>query len=270
MPLSHIVVLALVQGLTEFLPVSSSGHLILVPILLGWPDQGLAIDVASHVGTLAAVLAYFWRDVWRMLAGLARLARGKVDPGARLVGLLLAATLPALLVGLAVERFAGTALRHVEVVAWTMLAFAVALFLADRLGGVRRRLEGMALGQAILIGIAQVLAFVPGTSRSGITMVAGRLLGFERGEAARFSFLLSIPAILAAGLWEGLHLARTANPDLLGAALLTALFAAIAGFLAIALLMAWLRRFGFLPFVIYRLIFGAVLLYLVRAGILPA
>lgn len=270
MPLSHILVLALVQGLTEFLPVSSSGHLILVPILLGWPDQGLAIDVASHVGTLAAVLAYFWRDVGRMLTGLGRLARGQLDQGGRLVGLLLAATIPALIVGFAVERFAGTALRHVEVVAWTMIVFAVVLYAADRIGGVRRRLEQMVLPQAVAIGLAQVLAFVPGTSRSGITMVAGRLLGFERTEAARFSFLLSIPAILAAGLWEGLHLFRDSEPGLLGAALLTALFAAIAGFLAIALLMAWLRRFGFVPFVIYRLIFGAVLLYLVYAGIVPA
>ncbi|MFO1058359.1 MAG: undecaprenyl-diphosphate phosphatase [Dongiaceae bacterium] len=270
MPLTHIIVIALVQGLTEFLPVSSSGHLILVPILLGWPDQGLAIDVASHVGTLAAVLAYFWRDVARMLAGLGSLARGRLDSGGRLVGLLLAATVPALVVGFLVEHFVGTALRHVEVVAWTMLVFAVVLYVADRVGGIGRRLETMKLGQAILIGLAQVLAFVPGTSRSGITMVAGRLLGFERTEAARFSFLLSIPAIVAAGLWEGRKLLHDAEPGLLGAALLTALFSAVAGFLAIALLMAWLRRFGFVPFVIYRLIFGALLLYLVYSGALPS
>jgi len=212
------------------------------------------------------VLAYFWRDVGRMIAGLGRLARGRVDEGGRLLLLLLVATVPAVAIGYLDARYVGTALRNVEVVAWAMIAFAIVLFVADRIGPRRRRLEEMRFGQAIIIGVAQVLAFVPGTSRSGITMVAARLLGYQRTEAARFSFLLSIPAIAGAGLLEGAKLVREADAAMLDAALLTVVLSAIFGFLAIAVLMAWLRRFGFVPFVIYRLIFGVVLLYLVYSG----
>ena len=206
MPLLHIVVLALVQGITEFLPISSSGHLILVPGVTGWPDQGLVIDVSAHVGTLIAVVVYFWRDIGRMLAGLGRVLggrRGRMDDGARLAFNILIATLPALAIGFAVQHFLGDRLRSMHVVAWTMIVFGVVLYVADRVGLTVRRVEHMGMGQALAIGVAQTLAFVPGTSRSGITIVAARLFGYERAEAARFSFLLSIPAILAAGLLEG-------------------------------------------------------------------
>jgi undecaprenyl-diphosphatase len=263
MSLFQVVVLSVVQGLTEFLPVSSSGHLILVPALTGWPDQGLAVDVASHVGTLAAVLVYFWRDVGRMAAGIVRLGRGRADGGARLAGLLLIGTLPALVVGYLVDKYLAAGLRTMEVVAWTMIGFAGVLYLADRVGSSFRRLEHVTVGHALIIGLAQVLAFVPGTSRSGITMVAGRLLGFERVEAARFSFLLSIPAIAAAGLWKGYGLLETADAATIDAALWTAALSAAAGFMAIAFLMRWFRHYGFMPFVAYRLGLGAVLLYLV-------
>jgi len=262
----QIVVLAIVQGLTEFLPISSSGHLILVPELTGWPDQGLAIDVASHIGTLVAVLVYFWRDIARMLAGLGPLLAGRVDEGGRLVLHLLAATVPALIVGYLIERFAGGALRSMEVVAYTMIGFAVVLYLADRYGPTLKAMEEMRLGHALAIGCAQVIAFIPGTSRSGITMVAARLLGYRRTEAARFSFLLSVPAIAAAGLYEGAKLFEVGNADLIHAALWTALFSALAGLLAIAVLMRWLRRSTFLPFVIYRLLLGGTLLILLSAG----
>jgi undecaprenyl-diphosphatase len=262
----QIVVLAIVQGLTEFLPISSSGHLILVPALTGWPDQGLMIDVASHIGTLIAVLVYFWRDVLRILGGTGRLLGGRLDEGGRLALHLLVATVPALLAGYLVARFAADALRSLEVVAYAMIGFAVVLYLADRYGPMLRRVEQMPLGHALLIGCAQAIAFIPGTSRSGITMVAARAMGYKRTEAARFSFLLSIPAIAAAGLYEGTKLYQTGDDALIDAALWTGALSAIAGLLAIAVLMRWLQTSTFMPFVIYRLLLGGFLLFLVFSG----
>ncbi len=273
MPLFHIVVLALVQGITEFLPISSSGHLILVPGVTGWPDQGLVIDVAAHVGTLLAVLVYFWRDVAGMLMGLGRLASGRaatgrlvagrVDEGARLALNIAIATLPALAIGFAVQHFLGDRLRSIHVVAWTMIGFGIVLYLADRIGLTVSRLEHMTMGQALVIGIAQTLAFVPGTSRSGITIVAARLFDYERAEAARFSFLLSIPAIAAAGLLEGYKVVQAGDWGQLHDAALTAGFSALAGFAAIAFMMRWLRSGNFTIFVVYRLLLGVALLYLI-------
>lgn len=158
MPLLHIVVLALVQGITEFLPVSSSGHLILVPGITGWPDQGLAIDVAAHLGTLLAVLVYFWRDVLAMLRGLGRLLQGRVDDGARLALHIAIATLPALAIGFLVQHFLGDQLRSIHTVAWTMIVFGIVLYLADRIGFTVSRLTHMSWSQALVIGIAQTLA----------------------------------------------------------------------------------------------------------------
>jgi undecaprenyl-diphosphatase len=270
LPLLPILVLSVVQGATEFLPVSSSGHLILVPSLTGWPDQGLAIDVAAHLGTLLAVLVYFWRDVGRMGLGLFRMALGRVDAGGRLVVFLLVATVPALAVGYVFDRYFSASLRDPQIVAWALIVFGVVLFVADRVGMTIRRMEHMSVGQALVIGAAQVLAFIPGTSRSGITMTAARMLGYERAEAARFSFLLSIPAISAAGLWKGWHLFGEGDPAALQDAAMTAGFSAVAGFLAIAFLMAWLRRATFAPFVGYRIILGAGLLWLIYSGSLGA
>lgn len=263
----QLLVLSVVQGITEFLPVSSSGHLILVPLLTGWPDQGLIIDVATHVGTLVAVLIYFWRDVWKMLVGLVRFAQGRRDQGALLAGYILIGTIPALAVGYVMDRYVGDGLRSMEVVAWAMVGFAAVLYTADRTGLMVRRIEHIGFGHAFIIGLAQAVAFIPGTSRSGITMVAARLLGYERADAARFSFLLSIPAICAAGLWEGLKLFESSSPGLLADALTVSIMAGIAGIIAIAGLMAWLRRATFTPFVIYRLVFGAFLLSIVYFGV---
>jgi len=265
----QIVVLAIVQGVTEFLPVSSSGHLILVPYATDWPDQGLAVDVAAHVGTLAAVFAYFWRDIWHLIVGFGRLCLGHRDTAGRLDGngllavYIVIATVPALLVGYLIYRNLGDGLRSVELVAWTMIAFAVVLYAADRLGMTVRRLDDMRLGHAVVIGCAQAIAFLPGTSRSGITMVAARLFGYQRTDAARFSFLLSIPAIAAGGVLEGYELWQTGSSDAMRDAVATGVLSAIAGLAAIAVLMAWLRRSTFTPFVIYRLLLGAVLLYFV-------
>lgn len=270
MPILHILVLSIIQGATEFLPISSSGHLILVPFFTGWADQGLAIDVAAHIGTLLAVLVYFWRDVWRMAVGVRQLLRGRLDAGGRLMLFLLAATVPALACGLLVDRYFSESLRNPLVVAWTLIGFGVVLYLADRIGMTVNQIKHMNLAQALVIGFAQVLAFIPGTSRSGITMTAARLLGYERGEAARFSFLLSIPAIAAAGLWKGRELIAQSDAATLQSAALTLVFSAIAGFVAIAVIMAWLRRAGFTPFVVYRLLLGGFILWMLYSGQLGA
>ncbi len=266
MPILHILVLAIIQGATEFLPVSSSGHLILVPYATGWADQGLAIDVAAHLGTLLAVLVYFWRDVRQMLVGLWRLLFGRMDDGGRLALFLLAATIPALAVGYLVDQYFSDVLRNPLIVAWALIGFGVVLYVADRIGMKINQIKHMTLAQALVIGLVQVLAFIPGTSRSGITITAGRLLGFERGEAARFSFLLSIPAISAAGLWKGRELINGSDAAMLQSAALTLGFSAVAGFVAIAFLMAWLRRASFTPFVGYRILLGGLLLWLIYSG----
>ena len=233
-------------------------------------QRELAIDVAAHVGTLIAVLVYFWRDVGQMAVGTGRLCLGRLDQGGRLALYLVLATIPALAVGYLIDQQLGINLRNPAIVGWALIGFGILLYAADRIGMTIRQIEHMALGHALLIGLAQVLAFIPGTSRSGITMTAGRLLGYERAEAARFSFLLSIPAISAAGVWKGWELYQVGDPSILNDALMTAGFCAVTGFLAIAVLMAWLKRAGFGPFVVYRLLLGGFVLWLVYSGQLAA
>ncbi|MEC9367805.1 MAG: undecaprenyl-diphosphate phosphatase, partial [Pseudomonadota bacterium] len=201
MPLEQIVVLALVQGITEFLPISSSGHLILIPAITHWKDQGLITDVMVHVGSLAAIIVYFWRDVLAMLRGALHLARLKWSAEARLAVYVAAATVPAVLFGLILKSTGMLdKLRGVEVVAWNALIFGVLLLAADMLGVQKLKLENITFRSAMIIGLAQAMALIPGTSRSGITMTAARFLGYQRAEAARFSFVLGIPAIAGAGL----------------------------------------------------------------------
>jgi undecaprenyl-diphosphatase len=265
----QLVVLAVVQGITEFLPISSSAHLILVPHLTGWPDQGVAIDAASHLGTLAAVLAYFWRDVQKLIVGFLRLVGGRRDGDGRhdrwgLMALyIVIATVPLVLAGLYIERYVGNGLRKMEVIAWTMPIFGVVLYLADRFALTMRRLEQLRFVHAFAIGCAQALALIPGISRSGITMVAGRLLGFERAEAARFSFLLSIPASAAAGALKTFEMIRAGDTAMLHDAAVVAVLSALTGIVAIAFLMAYLRRATFALFAIYRVLLGGFLLYLI-------
>ncbi len=257
MSLLQIVVLALVQGVTEFLPISSSGHLIILPSLTGWPDQGHLVDVAAHVGTLVAVVLYFRHDLAEMLAAAARPGRGPREPGARLLRHLLLATVPIVIAGALLEWFGPDDLmRRVEVVGWATLGFGLVLFAADRTGMTLRRLEHMSGGGALLIGLAQVLALVPGTSRAGITISAARILGFERREAARFSMLLSIPTIIAAGTLAGIEVWRAGDLRLRLDAALVAALSCLAALCSIAILMAWLRRSSFTPFVIYRTAVG--------------
>jgi undecaprenyl-diphosphatase len=258
----QIAVLSIVQGITEFLPISSSGHLILVPALAGWPDQSLIMDVAVHVGTLGAVVFYFWRDVWSMVIGLGRLARGRRrDSGTKLVLLIALGTVPAVIAGFAIKLSgAESAFRSVELVAWTTIGFGILLYIADRFFLRVRRFEHFTWAQAICIGVAQALALVPGTSRSGITMTAARMFGYERQDAARFSMLLAIPTIIGAAVLEGVELAANPEPGLIGQLAIAAALSCAVGVLAIAGLMAWLRRAGFAPFALYRLFLGGALL----------
>jgi len=258
--LVQIVVLALIQGITEFLPISSSAHLILVPALTGWPDQGLVVDVAVHVGTLGAVMVYFHRDLWAMAGGLVRLARGGRSPAAALVGKLAVATLPVVVAGYAVNEFAGGLLRGVEIIAWATIVFAVLLYAVDRIAPAARTIEQVTYGHAFVIGLFQAVALIPGTSRSGITMTAARWFGFARTDAARLSLLMSIPVIVAAGALKGLDLYRAGDTVPSLQALAVAGLAFVIALAAIAAMMAWLRRMTFTPFVIYRLVLGAALL----------
>lgn len=260
--LIHIIVLALIQGITEFLPVSSSGHLILVSKLTPWPDQTLVVDIALHVGTLAAVMVYFHRECWSMVLGVFNLLLFRGGPEARLALYVVVATLPMIPAALYLKDYvAGDFRQGVALIAWTTLGFGLLLYAADRLGLRVRRVEHMTIGAALIIGCAQILALVPGTSRSGITMTAARFLGFERVEAARFSLLLSIPVIIGAGTLAGADLYRMGSVEMNTVTVLAILFSFVSALIAIAVMMRWLRRASFTPFVIYRICLGAGLLY---------
>ncbi len=259
MPIEQIVLLAVVQGLTEFLPVSSSGHLILLPVFSGWADQGLVTDVMVHIGSLFAVIVYFWRDVLRIIAGTFELLRGQKSENSRLALCIAVGTIPAILFGLVLKTYGlTTLLRNVELIAWNAIIFGILMLVADRYGRQEKNIGDFGVKQAIIVGLAQALALIPGTSRSGITMTAARSMGFERTESARFSFLLGIPAIAAAGGLTILDFIETGEGvplDALYAAALTFVSALI----AITFLMRLVGRIGLTPFAIYRFILAAVL-----------
>lgn len=259
--LLHVAVLALIQGLTEFLPVSASGHLAAIPLLTGWAGQTLAVDVAVRVGALGAVVVYFWRDLWMMAVGLFRYFTGRRGTGgAHLAFQVAIGTIPAVVAWGLIDHYLPGSFRGLRVVGWAMLGFGIVLFVADRLGMTIRRVEHLAYGDAIVIGIAQALALIPGTSRSGITMSAGRILGFERVDAARFSMLLSIPALLGVSILKGAELVSRHESLLSGTAITAVALGFGAGLVAISVLMAWLRRSSFTPFVLYRVLVGGALL----------
>lgn len=264
MPLYYLLLVAVIQGITEFLPVSSSGHLILLPNLTGMTDQGQAIDVAVHVGTLAAVVIYFWRDVAVGLGGLPRLMRGRVDtPGAKLALLLIVSTIPVIVAGLILKVTGlSDAMRSVAVIGWTMLVFGIVLYWADQKGPVEKTAEDWTMGDAIKMGLWQVLALIPGTSRSGITITGARMMGYARTDAARLSMLMSIPTIVASGLLLGVEVAGEADAGLARDAGIAALFAFGAALLALVLMMRLLRSVSFTPYVIYRVALGAILIWI--------
>ncbi len=263
MSLWQELLLALIQGLTEFLPISSSAHLILFPRLMGWQDQGLAFDVAVHVGTLAAVLLYFRRDLAKMARDWTRSLAGRaLTPEARLAWGVLLGTIPVGLSGLLFKDVIETTLRSPLVIALATLAFGLLLWWADRRGRRVRDEYSLDWRDILVIGLAQALALIPGTSRSGITITAGLLLGLTRQGAARFSFLLSIPVIALAGLLKTRDLILGEVPLPWTDLLLGAVVSGIVAYLSIHYFLLLLERVGLLPFVIYRLILGTVLLAL--------
>jgi len=262
MDLVQAIVLAVVQGLSEFLPISSSGHLVLIPHFFGWTDQGLAFDVAVHMGTLIALLIYFRQPLLAMaVAWTNSVLRREQTRDSRLAWQLLVATIPVGLVGLVFNDYIEAHLREPLFIACTLSFFGVVMYLADRFGRGTLDEYSVSWGQALMIGCAQALALMPGTSRSGITMTAGRGLGLTRSGAARFSFLLAVPGIAAAGGFEGLKLVTSPNPVDWVPMAVGVVFAALSGIACIHLLIRFIERIGLLPFTIYRLLIAAVIVW---------
>ena len=262
MSLFYLLLVAVVQGVTEFLPVSSSGHLVLLPALTGQADQGLAIDVAAHVGTLLAVVIFFWAEVRVAAGGVPSLLRGRIDTrGAFLALCLIVATVPVVIAGLALKVTGlADAMRSVAVIGWSTIVFALVLYWTDHRGAETRTAPEWTLKHAVIMGLWQVLALIPGTSRSGITISGGRLLGYTRRDAATLSMLMSIPTILASGAVLSLDVMGEADMALLRDAGIAALFSAVAALIALKLMFKLLESVSFTPYVIYRLFLGAALL----------
>jgi undecaprenyl-diphosphatase len=256
------VVLGVVQGLTEFLPISSSGHLILVPYVFGWPDQGLAFDAVMHLGTIAALLGYFRSELIAMVAG---------TMSRRVAVILVAATIPAGLAGLLLGSIVETTLRSPWVIAFSTALWGVVMWGADRRAhpatDTGEALERVSWPQGLSVGVAQALALIPGTSRSGITITTGLLAGLDRATAARFSFLLGIPITGAAGGLKTMQMLKTGVPtDDLGPLIAALLAAFVSGWFAVWFLVSYLKRRSLTPFVIYRLLLAAIIVAVLALG----
>lgn len=258
--LLQAIILGIVQGLGEFLPISSSAHLVLVPWLMGWPYAGLTFDVALHVGSLFAIVAFFWRDWLALLSdGLQR----KNTHEGRMFWYLVLATIPGAIAGYILEDLAETAFRHPLLIGIMLMVMGVILHFADTRSPSTKKLQDMGLRESLLIGISQALAIIPGASRSGVTMTAGRLMGLSRETSARFSFLLATPIIVGAGMKK---LTELTTADLTIPFFTGVMVSAVVGFLAIKFLLQYLARFSYALFVWYRLALGVLVIgiYLVR------
>ena len=262
MEILQIIILALIQGLTEFLPISSSAHLILVPVLTDWPDQGLAFDVAVHAGTLTAVVLYFRKELSRMLVEWFASLKGRLTHDARLAWAVLIGTIPVGLAGLVFKGVIETQLRSPMVIAMATIVFGLLLWYADKTGKRGKDEYGLSLCDVLVIGLAQALALIPGTSRSGITITAALMLGLNRKAAARFSFLLSIPVIFLAGMLETMDYLSAASIEDAQPLLIGALISAVSAYACIHYFLKLLDRIGMMPFVAYRLVLGVVLVVL--------
>ena len=259
----QVIVLAVVQGLTEFLPISSSGHLVLVPSVLGWSDQGLVFDVAVHFGSLGAVCIFFRNDIAALLRGSLNVATGHLEvPESRMAMAIALGTVPAAVAGLLFAGWISDNLRHPGVVVATLAGYGVFLALADRFGRRQRVIAEVRLGDALVIGLAQALALVPGTSRSGVTISAALMLGFQRRDAARFSFLLSAPVILLATLYEVTILLMDGGAVSWGTLAVAAAVSGLVAYASIEFFMRFVTTIGLLPFAIYRLILAALIVVL--------
>lgn len=264
MTIYEIIILAIIQGLTEFLPISSSAHLILPEQILGWKSHGLAFDVAVHVGSLLAVMIYFREDIVRLTAAWFTSGFCKQQSSdSRLAWWVIIGTIPAGLCGFLMKDWIELNARSALIIAITTIIFGLLLWYADAKATQRKTIHQITLKDTLFIGFAQAMAIIPGTSRSGVTMTAGLMLGLDRESAARFSFLLSIPIILAAGLFSGLDLLEAKHQVDWAALIYGAAFSFVAAYLCIHLFLNFISRIGMLPFVIYRLVLGAVLLIFV-------
>ncbi|MGY1603942.1 undecaprenyl-diphosphate phosphatase [Geodermatophilus sp. SYSU D00815] len=267
------VVLGLVQGLTEFLPISSSAHLRIVGEAFGWDDPGAAFTAITQIGTEAAVLLYFRKDIARIVTAwvLSLAGRRRGDPDARMGWLIIVGSVPIAVLGLLFQDRIETTFRDLRLVAIALVAFSLVLFWADRVGRKERELKELTVGHGIAFGFAQAMALLPGVSRSGGTITMGLFLGYTRAAAARYSFLLAIPAVLGSG---GFQTYEALTGDLAGGAIvwgptvLATVIAFVVGFTVIAWLLRYLDRGSFTPFVVYRVILGLLLLALVGAGVL--
>ncbi|QBQ54254.1 undecaprenyl-diphosphate phosphatase [Nitrosococcus wardiae] len=263
MELIHILALAILQGLTEFLPISSSAHLILLPVLAGWTDQGIAFDVAVHLGTLTAVITYFRIELTKMARDwLHSLTSSQMIGESRLAWAILLGTVPVGLVGVTLTETTQESLRSPLIIAWSTVGFGLLLAYADSVGKRQRDEYTLSWRDVLFIGLAQVLALIPGTSRSGITITAGLMLGLTREGAARFSFLLAIPVILLAGALAILELLGRTEPVDWGALALGTLVSGLCAYTCIHYFLKFLQRIGMLLFVVYRLLLGGLLFYL--------
>lgn len=266
MPLYHLVLIAMIQGLTEFLPVSSSAHLILLSSLTGLEDQGPVIDVAAHVGTLFAVVIYFWPDVRLALQGFPKVMRGQINsPPARLLIVLAITTVPVIMAGL-IFKLTGLSetLRSITVIGWAMLIFGILLYWVDQRAQNIRKIEVLTWRDALVLGLWQAVALIPGASRSGITITGALWAGFTRTEAARISMLMSVPTILASGTLTAQDLIGGTVP--LRDTLIVVVLSFGAAFIALSLMMRLLNTLSYTPYVIYRILLGLVLLAIGYSG----
>ena len=261
MDVLHALLLAVIQGLTEFLPISSSAHLVLLPIIMQWQDQGVVMDIAAHLGSLFAVIFYFRHDLQKLFNGWSQSLSADNNEQSNLAWLLLWASLPIFIAALIVQAYLIPHLRNAVVIGIASIIFAMLLWLADKLGSRTRENKDLTIKDAILIGIAQAFALIPGASRSGVTMTAGLWLGLTRVEAARFSFLLAIPTILAASLYGVFKV--TQHDFIINWPLAFGVIAcsAIVAFLCIDWFLKVVGKIGMLPFVIYRILLGGILLF---------
>ena len=258
----HAFWLAAIQGITEFLPISSSGHLALVPALFGWPDQGLIFDVAVHVGTLLAVLVYFFRDIKLILGDWIRsLGGGPQTIHSKLAWSIAFATVMVGLAGIALESLVTSVFRNPIAIALTTILFAICMAIADKYGKKTRTIDSIGWKDVLVIGGAQVLALMPGTSRSGVTMSAGLMMGLSRDAAARFSFLMAIPVIALAGIWKGKGLAMHDSVAQWSVLAFAVIVSAGIALLCIHYFLRYLQRFSLMPFVVYRILLGMILLW---------
>lgn len=259
MDIIQVIVLALVQGLTEFLPISSSAHLILVPVISDWPDQGLAFDVAVHAGTLTAVVVYFRKDLKKMVIEWFGSLRGNHTPDSRLAWAVLFGTIPVGLAGLLFKDVISDHLRTPLVIATTTIIFGLLLWFADRNNKLKRDEHSLKWKDVLIIGVAQAIALIPGTSRSGITITAALMLGLSRQAAARFSFLLSIPVIVLAGGIETLEYVHFASTQDINYLMMGATISALSAYACIHYFLKLIEKMSMTPFVVYRMILGILL-----------